>query len=107
MRSNAESCRQEGERVSCVCVDGWGGSNCGVNINDCLWNRCGNGGRCVDQVHGFSCICDELHEGLFCENMVNVSAVDVQVFFNTFSCQQTHSVQGKVSVIRIFINSSC
>lgn len=37
---------------SCDCSHGYTGRHCDMNINDCLPNPCGNGGRCtVSCVH--------------------------------------------------------
>ena len=40
------------------CVPGFTGSNCEVNIDECLSNPCGERGQCVDEVNNFQCTCD-------------------------------------------------
>ena len=36
----------------CACADGFTGSHCQENINDCEPEPCEHGGRCVDLVNG-------------------------------------------------------
>ena len=32
---------------SCTCHAGWSGTNCDINIDDCLSQPCNNGGTCI------------------------------------------------------------
>nr|XP_027230187.1 protein jagged-1b-like [Penaeus vannamei] len=52
---------------SCVCVPGFTGQYCHINVNDCESSPCANGGTCVDLVSGFQCVCDQGWEGPTCD----------------------------------------
>ena len=66
---NARTCIDLGNNVTCMCLSGWGGSNCGVNIDDCVDSKCKNGGSCVDKLNNYECRCKDGYTGLFCEDM--------------------------------------
>ncbi|KAG1672637.1 Protein jagged-1 [Nymphon striatum] len=51
---------------TCACNRGYTGRYCHENVNDCLPNRCNNGGTCIDGVGSFQCICQDGWEGKFC-----------------------------------------
>ncbi|KAH9283513.1 Slit -like protein 2 protein [Echinococcus granulosus] len=51
----------------CVCPDGWGGNDCSKNLDDCEYNKCQNGGACVDQIGGYTCDCLHGFTGRYCE----------------------------------------
>lgn len=42
---------------TCICVNGWTGSDCSVNIDDCKDKPCYNGGTCHDKVGTYYCEC--------------------------------------------------
>ena len=42
----------------CQCADGYTGSRCEVNINDCQSSVCPNNSMCVDGVNSYQCICN-------------------------------------------------
>ena len=54
-----------------MCVDGFSGTNCEININECDPNPCLFGGRCVDRIAGYICICDDGFTGINCEVNIN------------------------------------
>lgn len=48
------------QKPVCYCQPDYYGKNCGKKYNECLLPsaaKCLNGGRCVDQVDGYSCSC--------------------------------------------------
>ncbi|XP_061573968.1 von Willebrand factor D and EGF domain-containing protein [Cololabis saira] len=55
---------------ACVCVDGFTGSRCEVDVDDCKPNPC-RLGRCVDGPNSFSCICPPGMTGRTCRDDVD------------------------------------
>ena len=43
----------------CECFPGWTGTNCGIELNNCMSDPCGNEGTCISYQNQFQCICDE------------------------------------------------
>ena len=66
---HASACVDRGNEVTCQCASGWTGDNCGVNINECIDQKCQNGGHCIDKVNGYECKCKKKFFGLYCESM--------------------------------------
>uniref|UniRef100_A0A6Q2XBJ5 Delta-like protein n=1 Tax=Esox lucius TaxID=8010 RepID=A0A6Q2XBJ5_ESOLU len=61
-------CRsQAGGQFSCDCQEGFRGTYCHENINDCEMNPCVNGGTCIDKVNAYQCICGDGWEGDHCD----------------------------------------
>ncbi|XP_078724509.1 protein jagged-1-like [Lampetra fluviatilis] len=60
-----------GGRFSCSCLQGFTGTYCHQNINDCQLNPCHNGGTCIDGVSAFQCVCPEGWEGDLCQTDIN------------------------------------
>jgi len=65
----ATACIDRGDNVTCTCADGWAGSNCGVNIDECMNHKCLNGAKCVDEVDSYVCKCKKGYSGLYCEGL--------------------------------------
>lgn len=51
------------------------GRFCEENVDDCILDsggpRCFNGGQCVDQIGGYSCLCPQGFAGERCEGDIN------------------------------------
>lgn len=51
-------------------VLGFTGKICDTEIDECNSDPCQNGGKCVDQVASFLCICPQGYTGVVCENIM-------------------------------------
>ena len=69
LEESSLTCIEHGNHVTCRCKDGYGGSNCGVDVDDCETNPCQNGGKCVDKLNKFECLCGKGTRGRLCEGM--------------------------------------
>uniref|UniRef100_A0AAY4ARE6 Delta-like protein n=1 Tax=Denticeps clupeoides TaxID=299321 RepID=A0AAY4ARE6_9TELE len=56
---------------SCECQEGFTGTYCHENINDCESSPCRNGGTCIDKVNVYQCICADGWEGPNCETNID------------------------------------
>lgn len=54
---NGATCTNTHGGFSCICVNGWTGPDCSVNIDDCADTACFNGATCIDRVGSFYCHC--------------------------------------------------
>ncbi len=52
---------------SCLCAEGYEGSRCEQNIDDCASSPCKNEGTCTDLLNGFNCTCSDRFYGERCE----------------------------------------
>uniref|UniRef100_A0A8C2DMQ4 Delta-like protein n=1 Tax=Cyprinus carpio TaxID=7962 RepID=A0A8C2DMQ4_CYPCA len=67
-------CRSHaGGHFSCECQEGFTGTYCHENINDCESSPCRNGGTCIDKINAYQCICADGWEGHNCENIDDCS----------------------------------
>ncbi|XP_052788954.1 uncharacterized protein LOC128223686 isoform X4 [Mya arenaria] len=64
---NNATCINGYEGYSCMCADGWNGTHCEQNIDECESNPCVNDGTCIDGVNGYTCACKDGWEGPNCE----------------------------------------
>ena len=55
---------------TCLCADGFEGSLCETNINDCASNPCFNNGACIDGISDFDCDCQPNFIGETCQTCV-------------------------------------
>lgn len=53
----------------CSCPPGWTGTNCELDVNECLSNPCQNGGVCTNLQPGYTCACANGFEGENCEGL--------------------------------------
>ena len=51
----------------CICRDGYEGSQCESEVNECLSSPCMNGGTCMDLLNAYSCQCSAYFIGDNCE----------------------------------------
>uniref|UniRef100_A0A8C6SWK4 Delta-like protein n=1 Tax=Neogobius melanostomus TaxID=47308 RepID=A0A8C6SWK4_9GOBI len=79
-------CRsQAGGQFSCECHEGFRGTYCHENINDCESNPCRNGGTCIDKVSVYQCICGDGWEGDHCE--INIDDCSTNPCHNGGTCR--------------------
>ncbi|XP_019489258.1 PREDICTED: von Willebrand factor D and EGF domain-containing protein, partial [Hipposideros armiger] len=54
----------------CVCLPGFQGSLCEVNVTECHSNPCGCG-RCISELHSYACVCPPELKGNNCQEDVD------------------------------------
>lgn len=52
---------------TCICMAGYAGDNCEININECASAPCQNQGNCTDLINSFTCTCPPGFTGPLCE----------------------------------------
>jgi len=64
-------CLVENDLNVCYCVPDFHGEACQFQYNECLIpeNSCLNGGECIDEVDGSSCLCPPWSSGIRCESV--------------------------------------
>ncbi|XP_041352374.1 delta-like protein 1 [Gigantopelta aegis] len=69
---NRGTCTNTGQgSYTCTCIQGFNGTNCEVEIDDCERQPCSNGGTCEDIGSGYRCRCLEGYYGRRCGNIAN------------------------------------
>ena len=51
------TCTDGVNMFTCSCVEGYTGTTCETDINECNSNPCEHSGACSDVVNGFTCNC--------------------------------------------------
>ncbi|XP_072174362.1 uncharacterized protein [Diadema setosum] len=75
-----------------MCHDGWTGTDCNAEINECDSNPCLNGGSCNDLLADYSCNCPAGTQGKNCLNIDECASSPCehggtcQDFINYFTC---------------------
>ncbi|XP_053104712.1 protein crumbs homolog 1 isoform X2 [Hemicordylus capensis] len=64
---NYGNCTELQGHLECMCLPGFTGQRCEVDINECNSDPCLNGGLCQNQLNKFHCICDVNYAGDRCE----------------------------------------
>ncbi|KAG9262634.1 protein jagged-1a [Astyanax mexicanus] len=96
-------CRSHaGGHFSCECDEGFTGTYCHENINDCESSPCGNGGTCIDKVNVYQCICADGWEGPNCETNIDDCSTNpcrdrgvCRDLVNDFYCECKNGWKGK------------
>ncbi|KAF6718827.1 crumbs-like protein 1 [Oryzias melastigma] len=60
----------------CLCMPGFTGHNCSVNVDECGSAPCQHGGSCQDLVNSYRCLCPDGFTGVHCEEDINECASD-------------------------------
>ena len=82
---HGSKCISEGNATKCVCLPGYTGDLCQVDINDCGSNPCLNSGKCMDRVNSFQCICPHGYGGSRCE--IDVDECDPSPCNSNATCE--------------------
>ena len=56
-------------QYTCQCAPGFSGTNCDVNVDECVGSPCLNGGTCMDGVNQYTCQCAQGFDGANCDVM--------------------------------------
>ncbi|XP_051945836.1 protein eyes shut homolog [Xyrauchen texanus] len=73
LHNSACRARSDGTTL-CVCPDGFEGTRCEIDSDECVSRPCQNQGRCVDGVNSYSCFCNPGFSGQHCEEDINECA---------------------------------
>ena len=68
---NGGHCRDIGNSHECICSDGYYGSYCQHEVDECAANPCQNGGTCKDLIGNYQCVCPKGYQGKNCEFNIN------------------------------------
>ncbi|XP_051559157.1 protein jagged-1a isoform X2 [Myxocyprinus asiaticus] len=96
-------CRSHaGGHFSCECQEGFTGTYCHENINDCESSPCRNGGTCIDKISVYQCICAHGWEGPNCETNIDDCSMNpcldrgvCRDLVNDFYCECKNGWKGK------------
>ncbi|XP_047433472.1 protein jagged-1a-like [Mugil cephalus] len=96
-----------GGQFSCDCEEGFTGTYCHQNINDCESAPCLNGGTCLDKVTQYQCICADGWDGATCHNNVDDCSSSpcqnggvCRDLINDFHCDCSNGWKGKTCTSR-------
>lgn len=106
---NDGRCVEVEESYLCDCLEGFTGSNCQTNPDDCVDNTCQNGAECVDGLGNYTCRCAAGYEGERCETDVDDCAANpcanggtCSDGVNEFSCSCVDDFGGPTCDTKLF-----
>ncbi|XP_071951327.1 sushi, von Willebrand factor type A, EGF and pentraxin domain-containing protein 1-like [Antedon mediterranea] len=68
---NKGQCYDLAEGYKCVCLKGFSGDNCEIDLNECAPGICKNNGMCVDRRGHFRCVCPRGFKGRTCQTNID------------------------------------
>ena len=69
---NGATCTDLFLDFTCTCMEGFNGTLCDEDVNECLSSPCSNHNQtCVNYMGGYECLCELGYEGAWCELEVN------------------------------------
>lgn len=69
---NGGTCVNSDEGATCICSDGFDGTRCETNIDECSLRPCHNGGRCIDGIDWRLCECKPGFSGPDCRVRISM-----------------------------------
>lgn len=86
---NGGTCVINNGNSVCVCLPGYFGTKCEINVDDCKSSPCKNGGICYDKINNFTCNCSNTgYTGRLCE--INVNECLSNPCYNSGTCFDTY-----------------
>lgn len=68
--ANGSTCTVSGNKFSCVCLSGYTGQKCEIDVNECATpGLCQHGGTCVNLPGSYRCQCKPGYTGHRCESV--------------------------------------
>ncbi|CAH1798347.1 unnamed protein product [Owenia fusiformis] len=61
-------CTDEIDGYKCECWDGYTGSYCETDIDECAQDPCHNNGTCTDEINSYTCECSAGYTGVNCKD---------------------------------------
>ncbi|VDK46803.1 unnamed protein product [Anisakis simplex] len=100
---NGGKCTPTGDHYTCKCLPGFSGSNCSINIDDCVNNLCKNNAICVDGIQSYTCECVDGYTGKFCE----LAPISNDLYPNISPCHAHSCEHGACKQTETDIQCSC
>lgn len=75
-------------KIGCKCLPGTTGRKCEREINECGWNKCQNGAKCVDLFNDYRCDCADGWMGRNCERPCQDIYGSCRVWKREGQCEQ-------------------